>query len=128
METITLKELAWLHDCVLLDVTYDASSEAGRLVKWRMRCPADLGYAPWNGKELVLLAVDVYMLRHIAWGFVAGAETVNAIRPGISDDAQKTTVDARLAGIRFPDIEFTIDMHSGSWIEVVCRKLEVQIL
>src|SRR5277367_1744931 len=108
MQAITMKDLEWLHDCVLLDVIYDASSDAGRLVKWRMRCPDDLGYTPWNGKELVLLALDVYMLQHIVWGFVAGPETIDAIRPGTSDATQESMMDARRAGIRFPDIEFTI--------------------
>lgn len=124
MQTVTLNDLAWIHDCVLLNVSYDASSDAGRTVKWTIRCPEDLGYAPWQGRDLVLIAVDVAMLRHIAWG-VAGRETINAIRPGISDVAQESTMDAREAGVRFPAIEFTMDMHSGSSVEVICSKIEI---
>lgn len=124
MQTITVTELAWLHDCVLLNVVYDASSDAGRIVKWMIRCPEDLGYTPWQGRDLVLIAVDVAMLRHLAWG-VAGRETVDAIRPGISDAAQESTMDAREAGVRFPEIEFTMVMHSGSSMEVICSKIEI---
>lgn len=64
MQTVTLDELAWIHDCVLLNVVYDASSNAGRNVTWTMRCPNDLGYALWQGKIIELVAVDVAMLRH----------------------------------------------------------------
>ena len=124
MQTVTLDELAWIHDCVLLNVVYDASSDAGRNVTWSMHCPEDLGYTQWQGKTIELIAVDVAMLRHFAWS-VAGKETINAIRPGISDAAKESTLDAREAGIRFPDVEFTIDMHSGSFVEVICSKLQI---
>jgi hypothetical protein len=74
MRAITMKDLEWVHDCVLMDVIYDASSDAGRLVKWRMRCPHDLGYTPWDGKEIVLLAADVPEV-------MASATTPPATRP-----------------------------------------------
>lgn len=119
-----MNELAWIHGCVLLNVVYDASSDAGRIVKWSIRCSEDVDYTPWQGRDLVLIAVDVAMLKHIAWG-VAGRETINAIRPGVSDAAQESAMDAREAGVRFPDIEFTMDMHSGSSVEVICSKLEI---
>ena len=125
MPTVTLNELAWIHDCVLLNIVYDASGEAGRNVTCTMRCPGDLGYAPWQGKTLVLKAIDVAMFRHLGWG-VAGMETISAIRPGISDAAQESTIDARTAGVRFPNIEFTMDMHSGSTMEVICSQLEIE--
>jgi hypothetical protein len=125
MQTVTLDELAWIHDCVLLNVVYDASCDAGRNVTWTMRCPKDLGYVPWQDKILELIAVDVAMLRHFAWG-VSGKETINAIRPGISNVAKESTMDAREAGVHFPDIEFTMDMHSGSSVEVICRNLQIR--
>jgi len=126
MQKIIVDELAWIHDCVLLNVVYDASGDGGRTVKWTIRCPEDLGYAPWQGKDLVLIAVDVAMLRHFVWG-VAGRETVDAIRPGISDAAQESTTDAREAGVRFPDVEFTMVMHTGSSMEVICSKVEIGV-
>jgi hypothetical protein len=125
MLTVTMSELAWIHDCVLLNILYDASSDAGRSVTWTIRCPEDLGHAVWQGKIIELIAVDVAMIRHFAWG-VAGTETINAIRPGISDAATESTMDAREAGVRFPDIAFTIDMHSGSFVEVICSKLQLR--
>jgi hypothetical protein len=125
MQTVTLSELAWMHDCVLINIVYDASNDAGRNVTWTMRCPDDLGYASWEGKTIELTAVDVTMLRHFAWG-VTGKETINAIRPGISDAAKDSTMDARNAGVCFPDVEFTMDMHTGSFVEVICSKLQIR--
>jgi hypothetical protein len=127
MRTTTLQELAWLHDCVLMSVLYDATSDADRSIGLMIRCPSDLGYAPWNGRELTVVAVDVAMLRHIAWG-VAGPETIDAVRPGISESARESTQGARQSGVRFPDIELTIAMQSGSSLELICRELEVKVL
>jgi hypothetical protein len=93
-------------------------------VTWTLRCPKDLGYPPWDGKELALVAVDVALLRHFAWG-VDGRETVSAVNAGISSAAQESTMDARRAGVRFPEIEFTIGFSSGSCVEVICRGLGV---
>ena len=107
----TFKELEWLHDCDLLDIVFDTSDDAGRVVRWTLRCPEDLGYSPWNGKELVLVATDVAMFwYHIAWG-VLGPETINGIQSGISDAARESVMDAYF-GTRFLEIELTMYMHS----------------
>jgi hypothetical protein len=78
MQATTLKELEWIHDCALLGVLYDTSSDAGQSIRLTMRCPTDLGYAPWAGKTLVLAAIDVAMSKHIVCG-VAGCE-LNRVR------------------------------------------------
>jgi hypothetical protein len=64
MQPATLKELEWLHDCDLLSVLYDTSGEPGQSIRLRMRCPADLGYTPWDGRILVLVAIDVAAAKH----------------------------------------------------------------
>src|SRR5215211_4184530 len=101
MQSTTLEELEWLHDCALLSVMYDTSSEAGQSIRLTMRCPVDLGYAPWAGKNLVLAAIDVAMSNHVVCG-VAGPETVDAVRPGISAAVRESTMEARRMGVRFP--------------------------
>ena len=126
MQPVTLKELEWIHDCVLLAMTYDATDPDGRAVTWTLRCPTDLGYPPWDGKELALVAVDVALLRHFAWG-VDGRETVSAVNAGISSAAQESTMDARRAGVRFPEVEFTIGFGSGSYAEVICREVRIEV-
>jgi len=91
-----------------------------------MRCPTDLGYAPWEGKNLVLAAIDVAVSKHVVCR-VAGPETIDALRPGISGDLRESTMAARQMGMRFPNLEFTICFHSGSSLEVICQELQVDI-
>jgi hypothetical protein len=126
MQPTTLKELEWIHDCVLLNVLYDASSDAGRSIKLVMRCPTDLGYAPWEGKRLQIVAADVALMKHVLWG-VAGPETIDAIRSGVSDAVRESTMEARRMGARFPSLEFTISFSSGSAIELICQEVQVDV-
>jgi hypothetical protein len=91
-----------------------------------MRCPADLGYTPWDGRILVLVAIDVAAAKHIIHG-VAGAETVDTVRPGISAGVRESTMAARQMGIRFPSLEFTISLHSGSSLEIICDGIQVEL-
>jgi hypothetical protein len=126
MQPTTLKELGWIHDCALLSILYDTSSDAGQSIRLTMRCPTDLGYAPWEGKNLVLAAIDVAMSKHVVCG-VAGPETIDAVRPGISAAVRESTMEARRMGVRFPSLEFTISLHSGSALEVICQELQVEV-
>jgi hypothetical protein len=128
MQSITLQELEWIHDCVLFDVVYDAAKDSVRSVKLTMDCPRDLGYAPWEGKKLVLFANDVWLMNHTARGGIAGLEIIDAIRSGISNATQESTKEARRLGMQFPNVELSVSFTSGSEIEIICRTLEVDIL
>jgi len=126
MQSKTLKELAWLHDCVVSSISYNTSIDFERLISLKMRCPTDLGYEPWSGQTLVLTAIDVATSKHILWG-VAGAETLDSIRPGVSAVVTDSTMEARRIGVRFPNLEFTIAFHSGSELEIICRDIQVTL-
>jgi hypothetical protein len=69
MQPTTLKGLEWVHDCVLQSVLYDTLENADRSIKITMRCPLDLGYAPWEGKSLALISINVAVSKHVALGF-----------------------------------------------------------
>jgi hypothetical protein len=127
MRSVTLKEIEWLHDCVLLGMSFDTSANGERLVTIRIRCPADLGYSLWDGKTLLLMATDVAFSRHVVWGYVAGPEVVDAIRPGVSDAVQESTIEARLRGAHFPKTEFTMTFVSGSVLEIICDSLQIDV-
>jgi hypothetical protein len=126
VQSTTLTELEWVHDCTLLSVIYDTVSEAGRSITLTMRCPTDLGYPAWEGKDLVLAAVDVAVSKHVLWG-VAGPETIDAVRAGVSTSLRDSTEEVRRAGGRFPSLEVTISFHSGSLLEVVCHELQIEV-
>lgn len=126
MEATGLKELEWIHDCVLNHILYDTSSRAGRSIKLAISCPTDLGYARWAGKDIVVVAIDVAVSKHVVWG-VAGPETLDAVRTGVSAEVRQSTIEARRKGARFPSLEFTISFHSGSALEIICRDLQVDV-
>ena len=84
------------------------------------------GYEPWNGKRLVIVASDVAISEQFVFG-VVGTETVDAIRPGISPDVREKLVPAKQMGLRFPELEFTVFLHSGSVLEVVCKALHIVV-
>jgi hypothetical protein len=126
MRPTTLDELEWLHDCVVSEFAYETASNSGRSIKIEMICPFDLGYPLWDGKRLVLAAARVAMSKHVMWG-VDGPESIDAVRPGISDEARESTLHARNLGIHFPALEFTISFHSGSWMEIICHDLEINV-
>ncbi|HWE93676.1 MAG TPA: hypothetical protein VG269_06845 [Tepidisphaeraceae bacterium] len=127
MQPTTIEELAWLHDAILFDVVYDFSGDIGRSIKLSLRCHADSGYAPWNGRNLVVVAVNVAVTKSFIWGWVIGPETLDAIRPGVSGALRETTAEARRTGARLPSLEFTISFHSGSEIEVICESLQLDV-
>jgi len=125
MEPTTLKQVEWIHDCVVRNIVYDAS-KAERSLSISMDCPHDLGYQPWAGRRIVLTAVDVAAIRQSVWA-TANPETIDAIRPEITTDFQKNTAGFRRLGVRFPSLEFTASFHSGSALEVICESLQVTI-
>jgi hypothetical protein len=126
MQPTTLKELEWIHDCVLTSLLYDISNDAGRSLKLTMRCPEDLGYAPWNGKTLVLTAIDVAIGSFFVCS-VEGPETIDAVRAGISSTVRESTTAARRMGARFPNLEFSVSFHSGSELEIICQEIQIDV-
>lgn len=123
---VSLQELAWLHDCNLISVLYDPSNPAARVIKIAIQCPTDLGHAPWEGRKLVIVAIDVALSIYTLWG-VGGDEMVDAIRPGISPSLEQAMVEPKQLGARFPELAFGISFISGSLLEIVCRELEVEV-
>jgi hypothetical protein len=70
MKATTLKELGWIHDCDVFGVLYDTSNDADRSIKMTMSCPKDLGYEPWAGKNLTLIATGVALMDFITHNVV----------------------------------------------------------
>jgi hypothetical protein len=124
MRLTDLKELEWIHDCSLLDISYNNFAEAGCSIKITVRCPSDLGNLRWNGKILLLEAVEVAASSYVFWG-TAGSETIDSISPGISSAFRESTMKARQMGVRFPSLEFIIRFTTGSALEIICENLQI---
>jgi hypothetical protein len=108
------------------NIVYDFAQDDERSIELTMRCPDDSGYAPWEGKTLTLVLVDVRASRQFLWS-QRNPESLDAIRPGISDDMRLEVSSATRLGGRYPGLECTVVFHSGSWIESICRELRVDI-
>ena len=121
----TFEELGWLHDGTLLQLAYLAPEWAPRSIELTIECPPDLGYPPWDGKRIVLAAVDVAVSEHLAFSIV-NPESIDRIRPGVSAPFRARLDGAIKIGMRIPDLAFTISFHSGSTLQVMCEQLVVR--
>ena len=127
MQPTTVDELEWIHACELLQLTYSAPGSGPRSIELTFDCPPELGHAPWQGKRLVLAAVDVFVSEHFMFA-IANPESIDAIRPGISAQLRAKIAKAIEIGVVFPDIELTVTFHSGSSLELICRELVVRVV
>lgn len=122
MQPTTIKELQWLHDSDVLNIEYDFTNERAWSIRLTLSCPTDLGYAPWEGRVLVLLAADVVRSNHSVCS-VVGSETFDQIDPGVSQTLQANASREGRSGRE----AFTIAFISGSTLEVICQELLVEI-
>ncbi len=126
MQLTTLEELEWIHDCELLHLTYNAPGSGPRSIELTFDCHPDLGYAPWEGKRLVLVAVDVFASEHFVFA-IANSESIDAIRPGVSLQLRERLATAIQMGVYFPDLAVTVSFSSGSSLQLICRHLMVGV-
>jgi hypothetical protein len=117
------EELGWIHDCSLSRITYIGSDP--REITIEISCPADLGYPPWEGKTVEVIATGVRASRHTMIGTV-GTDMVDAVRPGISSEFENYLAPARKVGWKFPPTAFTVAFTSGSTMELVCEQVTVR--
>lgn len=121
------EELRWIHDCVLLETVFDASVASVRSLRVKIRCPTNLGYPRWAGRIIAINFADVAVFSHVGWGISSGYDSFDRFRPQISKELQDRTLEARHMGIRFPDIEFSMLLHSGSILEGICGLISIEI-
>jgi hypothetical protein len=126
MRLTSIEELDWLHDSDVLSISYDTAGETDWPIKLTLLCPIDSGFAPWEGKRLVLAATDVVSSKHVVFQ-VMGTETFDYVKPGVSASLRQSTMKGRPADVSF-NFEFTITFISGSTLEVICKGLEVDVL
>ena len=126
MRSINMSELDWIHDCQCDSIVHVFDRTDGRIIRLAIQCPADLGYAPWNGRTLTIEAIDVAVCHHILWS-VAGLEAIDSINVGVSNSLRDSMSIPQAKGVRFPAQEFTISFRSGSTLEIVCRELRIHI-
>lgn len=128
MQSRQLEQLKWIHDCTVIAVYWGILAHERGMLRLDIRCPNDLGYAPWESKTLSLKIVDAAVINWLGWYGSVGPETIDAIRGGITNTLRKQINTVAARGASFPAIEFSVSFHSGSLLEVVCRDLEIEIV
>ncbi len=112
--------LAYLHDAKLLGLHYD-SSRSPRSVELELVCHSEAGYAPWDGKRLVLRLEDTTLLRMRICGFVASDEYIDSWYARISEEMEAELEPLGLMGCDCAGMQFTLTFNTGAYIEGVCR-------
>lgn len=126
MNDLSLDRLASLHDSIVHQISYDATDAGAREVRISMTCPKKIGFAPWAGKHLILIAHDVLAMRHLVWT-TADAERLNLITRTLSEEAKSQLRLLEHGNSRLVGNALTMVFHSGSSIEMICRDFAVQV-
>lgn len=122
--THTIDELGWLHDAVVHRIEYDATTISGRQLSVTLSCNKHSGSAEWAGKQLLFIAHDVLVMRHLVWS-TAGKEQLNTISGELSQDARDQLRMSSKGNSRFSGQALTMTFHSGSSLEMICKDFEV---
>lgn len=118
--------LAYLHDAKLLGFHYD-SSRSPRSVELELSCDSEAGYAPWDGKRLVLRLEGTTLLRMRICGYVASNEYIDSWNARISEEMEAELESLRLMGCDCSGIQFTLSFSTGAYIEDVCQQVVVDL-
>jgi hypothetical protein len=128
MQSIVQNDLNWdwLHDAVVREFLFQTHDDE-RVLKIFLNCPKDCGYAPWQGKKLVLSFHDISAMNQMVWG-VRGKETIDSIQTQNSASFREKTIVARRTGEGSKNFEVKITFHSGSLLEILCEDLKADVV
>ena len=127
MDQTTAPALEYLHDCVLLEVKYDVTQPGVRKVIVSLQTPSDRGYPPWEGRDLYLAGSGAYLFRYVARGYMDGLETLDRWDLGVCEPTRQELARDEALGLRVPSLRFSVVFHSGSFCELVCEVLTVDV-
>jgi len=118
--------LEYLHDAVVLEITYDLRNKDSRSITLHVNCAPDAGYPAWNGKQLIIRLESVVLLSFSAFGAVTGNERVNSWTTIVSDavDAELRRLQSR--GVDCSGVRFAIAFQSGSVLEGLCHRITAE--
>jgi hypothetical protein len=127
MELTDMALLEYLHDAVVLSISYRAEVIDCREILLRVTCDRESGYPTWEGQRLCVRLHDVIVANHYVFGAVTGQEQINAwgTRLSVSMGAEIQRIQA--AGINCTGIAFSLTFHTGSHLEGMCRRLFVEL-
>jgi hypothetical protein len=126
MELTDTSLLAYLHDSVVLSVSYQAEDRSCRSMAITVICDPEAGYPEWDGKRLSIQLNDVITANHYIFGAVIGDEQINAWGTKLSASMEAEVQRIETAGISCAGTRFSVTFHTGSHLEGICRRLFVE--
>ena len=127
MELTDTALLEYLHDAVVLSISYHAEESRDRIILLVVTCDREAGYSPWEGKRLCIRLDDVIVANHYVFGAVAGQEQVNAWGTKLSASMEGEIQRIQATGINCTGIAFSLTFHTVSYLEGMCRRLFVEL-
>jgi len=128
MAVTDLSLLGYLHDSTVLEIKYDFSQRARRVVSFRIICHEESGYEAWSGKKINIALKDVIILNQTTYGAVIGREEINSWKSTVTLAVEQEVLRLEKAGINCSGIRFLVTFHSGSHLEGICREINLDVL
>ncbi len=123
-----LSKLDYLHDCSLLEFKYDSSRAGDRQLLLLVKVDAQVSLPEWEGCLLRISLLDVYLFRCTVWGHTTSYEEIDRWREGVSQETESDLKRGIAIGLNVPPLKFTVSFHTGSYFEIVCKELVIEIL
>jgi hypothetical protein len=127
VHAITIAELEWFHDAIVESIDYLASEPTTRQLTIVLKCSNDAGTPEWDGKRVQITADDVVLMRHLVFA-TSNAESIDAIHESVSQEMIGMRMKLTSIGAMIPGKAFTINFHSGSSLELVCKGMLIEML
>jgi hypothetical protein len=118
--------LEYLHDAIVLEVTYDLKDKESRSMMLSVNCEPDAGYPAWNGKQLSIRLESVVLLTFSAFGAVAGKERVNSWTATVSEAIDAELQRLQGLGVDCSGVRFAVAFQSGSVLEGLCQRITAE--
>jgi hypothetical protein len=124
MKITNTELLEYLHDAVVDGMSLDVVLESKNLVV-NVTCDEDCGYDNWAGRRVAVTLSGVIVASAMLFGHVAGKDSVQSFREGISAATHQRLAELGQIGIPAPSTLLTLSFQSGSEVEVACAGVDV---
>jgi hypothetical protein len=118
--------LEYLHDAIVLEVTYDLKDKESRSMTLSVNCEPDAGYPAWNGKQLSIRLESVVLASFSVFGAVTGMEQINSWGTSVSEAMVSEIKRLQVAGCDCSGVRFAVVFQSGSVLEGLCQRITAE--
>jgi hypothetical protein len=121
------KMLDYLHDALLVDISFFVGPDGLRRLRLVVVCHEECGHDAWAGNTVEVLFVDTLVVHGSLVGYMCGEEYFDRVVPGLIADAEHTVALFTTQGAADRQVKLTLVLHSGSELAVACSAVEVAV-